>query len=349
MKILHIVSSMTFGGIETMLVNIANMQSRYADVYVLIINNLYDQELVNMFCAKVSVVYNQRPVGSKSPMHLIRLNRHILKIRPDVIHLHNTKLWRYIFHPLIRCPIFATVHDVYNKQTPFQCIHKFKTVFAISESVRQSILEHSGKESVVVENGILVDAFEKRSPEKKSIRKFVQVSRLEASRKGQLLLLSALNAFYKAHPDYEFTLDFIGDGSSRRTIEDAVSQLKWKNRVRLLGSCNQKFLYENLCRYDLVVQPSLFEGFGLTIAEAMAAKVPVLIADNAGPMSIIDYGKCGTFFKCGDVGDCEHKIESLVLGDFPTETVDNAYERVRSHYDIANTAKAYFEHYSKAI
>lgn len=349
MKILHIVYSMTLGGIETMLVNIANSQSRYADVYVLVINDVYDRELMGMFCPQVNVVYNQRPAGSKSPLHLIRLNRHIMKIHPDVIHLHSPKSWRFLFHPFIRCPIFVTIHDVYNEQNPFKCIHKFKTVFAISESVRQSVLEHYGKESIVVENGISVDSFKKRSSDDRKIRKFVQVSRLEAHKKGQLLLMEALNLFHEAHPECEFTLDFIGDGSSRELLEKTASELKWHDKIRFLGSQSQKYLFENLCNYDLVIQPSLFEGFGLTIAEAMAAQVPVLIADNAGPMSIIESGKYGAFFKCGDVNDCARKIESIVLGDFPKETVEKAFEHVRKNYNVANTARAYFEHYSKAL
>lgn len=348
MKILHVVSSMTLGGIETMLVNIANAQCQYAEVYVLVINDLYNCELMRMFNSSVKIVYNNRPVGSKSPLHLIRLNMTVLKIKPDVIHLHNTKLWRYLFHPLIHCPIFVTVHDVYNKQTPFQCIHKFKTVFAISEAVHQSILDHSGKESIVVENGISVQSFKKRSAGCKAVCKLVQVSRLEAERKGQLLLMQALDKLVKGHPNIDFSLDFIGDGSSRAKLETAAAALSWRDKIHFLGAQSQQFLFENLCEYDLLIQPSLFEGFGLTIAEAMAAKVPVLIADNEGPMSIIEFGKFGFFFRCGDVEDCAEKLEAIVLGNNPVEFVEKAYEHVCKNYDIANTARIYFEYYSKA-
>lgn len=349
MKILHVVNDLGLGGIQTMLVNIVNKQSLYADVYVLVINDLYSKELVDLFSPNVKIVYNKRPVGSKSPLHLIRLNYHALRIRPDVIHLHNTVMWRYLIHPLIRRPFFVTVHDVYNKETPFQCINKFKTVFAISESVRQSILEHSGKESVVVENGILVDGFKKRSLKKKTIHRFVQVSRLETQRKGQHLLMKALDIFHSRHPEYEFTLDFIGDGSSRGMLEKTASEMKWADKIHFLGSQSQTYLYENLCNYDLVIQPSLFEGFGLTIAEAMAAQVPVLIADNDGPMKIIENGKFGQFFKCGDADDCASKIESIVYNDFPGDVVEKAHEHVRINYDISNTARAYYEYYSKAL
>lgn len=48
MKVTHIFWSLGFGGIETMLVNIANAQAEAgSEVSVLIINELYEQSLVN--------------------------------------------------------------------------------------------------------------------------------------------------------------------------------------------------------------------------------------------------------------------------------------------------------------
>lgn len=53
---------------------------------------------------------------------------------------------------------------------------------------------------------------------------------------------------------------------------------------------NQEWIYHNLCNFDLFIQPSRFEGFGLTVAEAIAAKVTVLVSNIQGPMEIIDDG-----------------------------------------------------------
>ncbi len=349
MRVLHIVTSMTLGGIETMLVNIVNAQSLYSEVFVIIVNDLYDKNLVQMFLPRVKIFYLKRPAGSKFPGHLIRLNREIFRIHPDVIHLHNTKLWRYLFHPLIRQPIFVTVHDVYNEQTRFLYVNKFKYVFSISESVRQSLLEHAKKESVVIENGISVDSFKKKIIPCTRICRLVQVSRLEASRKGQILLLKALDLFSRQHPNYKFTLDFIGEGSSRESILGVASSLNWNGSIHFLGAKSQSFLFEHLCSYDLVVQPSYFEGFGLTIAEAMAAKVPVLIADNEGPMQIIGNGKYGLFFKRGNIDDCAKQLGKIFLNGYSWDMVEAAYHRVLERYSVLKTAKSYFDQYLKVV
>ena len=57
------------------------------------------------------------------------------------------------------------------------------------------------------------------------------------------------------------------------------------------GFKSREYVYENLCQYDLYVQPSIFEGFGLTLAEAIAAEVPVITSDLEGPVEVIAGGQ----------------------------------------------------------
>lgn len=64
MKVTHIFWSLGFGGIETMLVNIANAQAEAgSEVSVLIINELYEQSLVNSLDKRVNLVFLNRKKG----------------------------------------------------------------------------------------------------------------------------------------------------------------------------------------------------------------------------------------------------------------------------------------------
>ena len=79
MKVTHIFWSLGFGGIETMLVNIANAQAEAgSEVSVLIINKLYEQSLVNSLDKRVNLVFLNRKKGAITPWFIVRLNR-ILK------------------------------------------------------------------------------------------------------------------------------------------------------------------------------------------------------------------------------------------------------------------------------
>ena len=97
------------------------------------------------------------------------------------------------------------------------------------------------------------------------------------------------------------------------------------------------------------IQPSTHEGFGLTVAEIIAAKVPVLVSDIEGPMEIIDYGKFGMYFKSKDIDDLADKLEIVLQGKYDYSKVDQAYQHVSTNYSVQNTANKYIEEYKKVI
>lgn len=106
-----------------------------------------------------------------------------------------------------------------------------------------------------------------------------------------------------------------------------------------------KKFYDHLCNYDLFVQPSIYEGFGLTVAEAMAARVPVLVSSGQGPEEVIGNGKCGYVFKNGDQTDCAAKIRIFLEGKDDKSLVESAYERVWKLYNIKVTVQTYLDKY----
>jgi glycosyltransferase involved in cell wall biosynthesis len=120
--------------------------------------------------------------------------------------------------------------------------------------------------------------------------------------------------------------------------------------IRFLGTKEREYVYTHLCTYDLLVQPSLNEGFGLTVAEAMAAKVPVLVSDIEGPMEVIEKGKYGYYFATEDATDCADKIQFIMeyyTGTTNKQMVENAYQQVHVKYDIKQTAATYLNEYKQ--
>ena len=80
MKIVHVFWGLGFGGIETMLINIANAQAHYgADVHIILINKLYEQTLLDGIDPLVKVHTLNRKLGSKGLGFILRLNKTILR------------------------------------------------------------------------------------------------------------------------------------------------------------------------------------------------------------------------------------------------------------------------------
>ena len=102
---------------------------------------------------------------------------------------------------------------------------------------------------------------------------------------------------------------------------------------------------KHLKDYDLLVQPSIYEGFGLTVAEAMAAQLPVLVSDIEGPMEIIDQGKYGLFFKANDQESLANALSGILERGFDEHLVEDAMHYVKSKYDVSVTAEKYVNQY----
>lgn len=345
MKIAHIFWGLGTGGIETMLVNIANEQARLGhEVHIIIINDLVNETLQKKLYPEVHFICLKRVLGSKSPWPVIKLNCFLLIIRPDIIHFHEVQLINYVFQ-IWRNKSVLTVHDVLRSNQD-KGYSKFRQVYAISDSVRDDMQQIHRIDAKTIFNGIPVRVFHQRK-EKKKVVNLIQVSRIIHEKKGQDILLQAFsNLVNKGYRS--LTLTFVGEGESESYLRNMAKELGVENRVHFAGLWQQEYLFTHLAEFDLFVQPSRYEGFGLTVAEAMAAKVPVLVSANQGPMEIIGQGKYGYSFENGNVDDCMEKLQWLITNGIDLDMIENAYRYVNQMFDVRMTAKRYIEEY-KAI
>ena len=179
------------------------------------------------------------------------------------------------------------------------------------------------------------------------IFRVVVVSRLAHKIKGQHLVIEAINRLNKKGIK-NIHLDLIGDGASQDFLQELTRKYNLEDSINFLGLKSREFVFNNLKNYDLLVQPSIYEGFGLTVVEAMLAKVPVLVSENDGPIEIIQSGKFGYYFTLESIEDLVSEIE-LILRDYSSkqmiEKVDDAYNYAKNTFDITRTAERYFLEY----
>lgn len=345
MKILHVIWSFNFGGIETMLVNIANEQVVLGhEVGVLVVDaGKTNPDLVKTLDSHIRLFCANRKWGVKDIFAILRLNEIIGGFRPDVIHLHSSSIFKYLF-PRYRKFCNVTLHDLCNKQNTDH-IEKVPRVFAISQSVAKDLMQKKGVASMVNPNGIRPELIRAKCTERDScLFRIVQVSRLEHLKKGQHILIEAAKSLLD-NGITNFAIDFIGNGDSLEYLKQLAQNNNMEEHVHFLGTKDQKYIYDNLCCYDLFVQPSIYEGFGLTVAEAMAAKVPVLVSTGQGPEEVIDGGKYGYLFKNSDVEDCASKMSMFIENKNDKSLIEKAYQRVWSLYNVRVTTQTYIDNY----
>lgn len=145
--------------------------------------------------------------------------------------------------------------------------------------------------------------------------------------------LRALGVFERyRHEDPRAWLVFVGDGQLRARIEqlagNGVVVTGYRAEARTLLGAFDLLL---LCSTDR-------EAFGVALLEAMAAGVPVVMADRPGPRSVV--GDCGTYFETDD--ELLAVLRTFGSRD-QTETIERARRRVAARFSVEALAERYRE------
>jgi glycosyltransferase involved in cell wall biosynthesis len=82
-------------------------------------------------------------------------------------------------------------------------------------------------------------------------------------------------------------LIIVGKGRLKQSLEQISDELNIREKVVFLGV--REDIPALLSSADAFVLSSLFEGYGLVVAEAMACELPVVVTDSGGPGEIVGH------------------------------------------------------------
>ncbi|MCL2764405.1 MAG: glycosyltransferase family 4 protein [Treponema sp.] len=207
------------------------------------------------------------------------------------------------------CPAIGVVHDMAayygdrKTRVPLgallrmmmpNSLRRLDRIIAVSGWVKQELIERARvKENriEVVPNGIDHSSFYPRQRNEESVlliqpfsfrRPYVLcVSRIDHPIKNHSRLIEAFNIF-KEKTKYPHRLVMAGgDSNNASVVKDIASSSPWRSDIFFTGHFPIKSLPELYAGADFVVVPSMYEGFGMGVIEAMACGVPVLCARAA--------------------------------------------------------------------
>ncbi|MBZ0301839.1 MAG: glycosyltransferase [Anaerolineae bacterium] len=160
--------------------------------------------------------------------------------------------------------------------------------------------------------------------------------------KGVPYGLQAFARVLEALPDARLLI--AGDGPLRADLEAQAEALGLGDRVQFLGW--REDVPQLMTAFDLLLLPSLWEGFGLVILEAMACQIPVVAsAVSAIPEIMVD-GETGLLAAPGDVDGLSRALV-ILLGDMPLRRHMGmlAEDRLETHFSarrmVDSTVKLY--------
>lgn len=120
-------------------------------------------------------------------------------------------------------------------------------------------------------------------------------------RKGIYVLRDALDLM---PPQKSILMDVYGPGDAR-TIEGNPS-------IRYRGVIPFGEAQKIISEYDLLVLPSLFDGWGVVVNEALLQGVPVIVSDQVGAKVLVESTGAGAIVPAGDAKALAKNLEALL-------------------------------------
>ena len=309
MNIVHVYYSLNYGGIETLLVNIANWQIKNGNKVTIILVNKTDKEgVIKILDKKVKVIFLNKRSKISALVALLRLNLNLIKVRYDVIHIHAAEIANMIYYSTNSRKI---LHVHATEGITDTTVPKCDECISISVSVKNILKKQYNISSEVIFNGVDFSKFTQKNSKSLS-NKIVSIGALN-SNKNQVGLIKE---FYSIHSEISADLHIIGTGNDKKILRALIDELDLTNRVFLLGQKSQQWIQKNLHEYDLFVQASYSEGLGIAAIEASASCVPILLSNIEGHIEVTNNGKLGRLFDLKKDNDLGKKILNFYKDPF---------------------------------
>jgi glycosyltransferase involved in cell wall biosynthesis len=257
---------------------------------------------------------NFKPSFENAPVYSVRelfaLSWHLWRWKLDLYHSTH-----YVLPGRVGSPVVMTVHDVVHLLYPEflpnrlsflwaqRMLHRSLTradrVIAVTQNTRTDLIKHfdvDGRKVEVVYNGVEDDFRKKLAPEELERwrrdlgleRSYVLFVGNPAKRKN---LDTVIKAYARARQNASFDapLVCIGDRSGTEfKVRQRAADLGVRDQVRLLGQVAPEALPAIYQGASLFLYPTLYEGFALPVAEAMASGVAVITSNTAALKEIAE-------------------------------------------------------------
>jgi glycosyltransferase involved in cell wall biosynthesis len=346
------------GGVENQLLNVLKTYDK--NKYVPLVCSLSEKGEIGEDIEKLGIeVICLRKLRHTFDLAIIKDLYRLMKDRGiDVVrtHQYHANFYGRIAAIIARVPcIVASVHNVYTRDRKIhrrmfnRILGKFTDkVVAVSNAVKKDIVHFDripeGNVEVIY-NGVEAQIFmNKKRDEVRSALGMPSDSPVVGTtgrikeQKGQKYLIEAVSTLIKDYPLIRLLI--IGDGPLMGEMKRYADSLGINDNVIFLGT--RRDVPDLLSAIDIFVLPSLWEGLGIALLEAMAAGKPV-IATNIGPFrEIVNTEEVGRLVPVKSSEAIASSIEFLLNDRSLLEEIGSAArKKVLTSFDINKTVDTY--------
>jgi glycosyltransferase involved in cell wall biosynthesis len=289
------------------------------------------------------------------PRPIFPLRRLIRTERYDIVHFHTKRahalsLWLGRVHPGVKYVVTRRMdypvrrswyhHYLYNRQVD--------GIVAISEEIARLLAEGGvRREKIrVIHSGIDPAPFERARVGRKSGPPVIGTVAVLEERKGHRFLLEA--AALLKRQGHRLNYRFAGAGSERKRLENMAVELGLKEEVVFAGFVSDMPSF--LSTIDVFVLPSIHEGLGVAVLEAMAAGKPVVATRVGGLPELVDDRVTGLLVPPKDSSALASAISHVISqSGLKQEMGAQAWKRVQRDFTAERMAERNEEFYYEIL
>ncbi len=359
-KVMYIIPSLHIGGSERKVVDLAKYLDK--DQFEPIVCCVSEGGVLKQELDDLSIkTYICHKKNKFDIFVLRRISNFLKKEKVDIVHtfVSTGKLWGRLAAMIAKTKVIISTEESLFQPSKIAVLlektfsKKTDIIITNSRESKLSALKYTNlpeEKYKVIYNGINLDRFKNthinRNAKRLSLGLHANdyvitcVARFDR-RKGHKYLIEAFSNLDSTNRNLKLLL--VGEGNELDTIKNLCSALGLQNNVIFTGSRND--IDEIYQISDLFVLPSIEEGFGNVIVEAMASKVLVIATRVGGIPEIITHKHNGLLVNKENSDELKEMIEYAINNENDVqEMIKNAYEDI-SKFDIKNIIKQYEDLY----
>lgn len=301
------------------------------------------------------------PMRSKLDFSAIgEIRKNIKHIKPDVIHIHGTRagsLGRLAAIGL-KIPVIYTEHLwTKNYRLTSRLAHQWQLTglwfldmftnlnIAVSQAVKDFMVESQISRPAkikVIYNGI-------ESPRKKAklfSKSFITLGTVGTLnfQKGIQYLIQAMPQILQEYPKTKLLV--VGEGVYKDRLKNLAQKMKLTKSIIFTGFI--KDIEDEMRHFDIYVQPSLSESFGLAIVQAMSLGLPVVATNSGGIPEVVTTGKSGILVEAGNPKALAQAVLELIRNQSQAKKMGKlAAEEAKIKFNLKEMVKVTEEVYEK--
>ena len=326
-------------------------QNELANWVRISVKNLPTTFLQNLVFAQKATQFLQKHHGE---FDIVKVNGAITDFPSDVNAVH------FVHSSWLKSPVhvwqqnknvyglYQLFYTVMNSYWEKQSFTKTKKIVAVSQQVKQELLEIGvpSEKITVITNGVDLEEFAPGKSDRTSLKLVNNVplaffvGDIRTPRKNLDTVLKALVEVPNLHLA-------IAGSTENSPYPELAANLNIDNRTHFLGYRTD--ISDLMKVMDIFVFPSRYEPFGMVVSEAMAARLPVIIANRIGAAEIVT-PRCGIVLSdCENVSELVKAFKRLVGDRNLREKMGQASRAIAEQHSWKSKTASYIKLFEELV